>query len=71
MKVGDYINGRRIEEVIRLHNEPYYLVTYFDWKSKKPQSRYIPESTVSSFVSAEEFAQLAHSKSECCSFKDA
>ena len=55
IKQGDYVNGYKVEKVEIINKEPHYLIAYFDWGVKKPQSRWLPEHLVSSYVSAEDF----------------
>lgn len=55
IKLYDYVNGSRVEEIKVIDGEPHYLIVYFDWGAKKPQSRWLPEHLVKSHVSAEDF----------------
>ena len=55
IKQGDYVNGYKVEMVEVINKEPHYLIAYFDWGAQKPQSRWLPEHLVNSFVSAEDF----------------
>ena len=55
VKQGDYVNGHKVEKVEVINKEPHYLIAYFDWGAKKPQSRLLPEHLVNSYVSAEGF----------------
>lgn len=58
IKVGDYINGKIVEEISVIDGERYYLVTYFDKEIRKPQSLALPEHKVTEFVSAENFKSI-------------
>lgn len=58
VKIGDYINGKIVEEISVIDGERYYLVTYFDKEIRKPQSKAIPEHEVSEYVSAEDFRAI-------------
>ena len=55
IKTGDYINGRLVEDVIKIGQETHYLVTYFCTKHNKPQSICVPAHKVRTHVSAEVF----------------
>lgn len=57
-KIGDYVNGYRVEMVETLNGEPHYLIAYFDWGVQKPQSRWLPEHLVMSVVFAEDFEKV-------------
>lgn len=58
IKQGDYVNGCRVEMVEVINKEPHYLIAYFDWGVKKPQSRWLPDHLVTSYVSAENFERV-------------
>ncbi|WP_146211909.1 hypothetical protein [Dielma fastidiosa] len=58
IKQGDYVNGSKVEDIKEIDSEPHYLVAYFDWGAKKPQSRWLPEHLVTSYVSAEDFEKV-------------
>lgn len=60
IKQCDYVNGCRVEKVETLNGEPHYLIAYFDWGANKPQSRWLPEHLVKSYVSAEDFDKVNH-----------
>lgn len=57
-KQGDYINGHRVEMVETMNGEPHYLIAYFDWGANKPQSLWLPEHLVTSYVLAEDFERV-------------
>lgn len=59
IKTGDYVNGRLVEDVIKIGQETHYLVTYFCTKHNKPQIIWLPEHKVMTHVSAEVFKGLA------------
>ena len=59
-KRGDYVNGYKVEMVEVINKEPHYLIAYFDWGAQRPQSRWLPEHLVSSYVSAEDFERAKH-----------
>lgn len=61
IKKGDYINGRSVEDVVWIDNKKYYLITYFDRKINKPQSKWLQESEVENFVPLEDFLPLRKS----------
>lgn len=55
IKQGDYVNGNKVEEIKEIDGEPHYLIAYFDWGAKKPQSRWLPDHLITCYVSAEDF----------------
>lgn len=60
IKQGDYVNGYKVEMVEVINKEPHYLIAYFVGGAQKPQSRWLPEHLVSSYVSAEDFERAKH-----------
>lgn len=64
IKIGDYVNGRIVEEISVIDHEKYYLITYFDKDLGKPQSKKLPEHEIENVVPFEEFQLLIKSKKE-------
>lgn len=58
IKQGDYINGMRVEETIKVNGEMHYLITYFCRKNQKPQSILLPYHKVNTYVSKEQFNDI-------------
>lgn len=55
IRIGDYVNGYKVEGMAEISGEIHYLVTYYCEKHRKAQSKYIPESKVLNVCKRERF----------------
>lgn len=58
IKEGDYINGYRVEQVLRNSKPKRYLVTYFCQFYQKPQSKRLTDDDVVTYMSKGDFNKL-------------
>lgn len=58
IKVGDYINGYKVEEVLDVGKFKRYLVTYFCPFYLKPQSKQLTDNDVVTYMSKGDFNKL-------------
>lgn len=62
IKVGDYINGYKVEQVLNNDNVKRYLVTYFCPFYLKPQSKQLTDDDVVTYVSKGDFNKFCKKK---------
>lgn len=58
IKVGDYINGYKVEQVLNDGNVKRYLVTYFCPMYRKPQSKQLTDADIKTYMSKGDFNKL-------------
>lgn len=58
IKVGDYINGYKVEQVLNDGKAKRYLVTYFCPMYRKPQSKQLIDDDVVTYMSKGDFNKL-------------
>lgn len=58
IKVGDYINGYKVEQVLRNSKPKRYLVTYFCPFYLKPQSKQLTDADIKTYMSKGDFNKL-------------
>ena len=58
IKEGDYINGYKVEQVLRRSNPISYLVTYFCPFYQKPQSKQLTDDDVVTYMSKGDFNKM-------------
>ena len=58
IKEGDYINGYKVELVLRRSNPISYLVTYFCPFYQKPQSEQLTDDDVVAYMSKGDFNKM-------------